>query len=152
LCERFGRLFDLAENKSSTVAEMFSAGWEAGGEAWVWRRQLWVWEEEMLGECQSLLLPFTMQAHSPDVWRWKPDPDTCYSVRGAYQMLTSQDSFTLGEAEDLVWHKQVPLKVSIFAWRLLRDRLPTKSNLVARDIISTEVHSCVSGCGGIESA
>jgi hypothetical protein len=40
------------------VAEMFSAGWEAGGEAWVWRRQLWVWEEKMFGECQSLLLPF----------------------------------------------------------------------------------------------
>jgi hypothetical protein len=54
--------------------------------------------------------------------------------------------------EILVWHKQVPLKVSIFAWRLLRDQLPTKTNLVARDIISPEVHFCVSGCGGIESA
>jgi hypothetical protein len=84
-----------------------------------------VWEEEMVGEFQSLLLPFTVQAQSPDVWRWQPDSDAGYSVRGAYQLLTSQDSFTLGEAEDLVWHKQVPLKVSIFAWRLLRDRLPT---------------------------
>jgi hypothetical protein len=69
LCERFRRLFDLAENKSCTVAEMFSAGWEVGGEAWVWRRQLWVWEEEMLGECQSLLFPFTMQAQTLDRWQ-----------------------------------------------------------------------------------
>jgi hypothetical protein len=115
LCERFGRLFDLSENKSSTVAEMFSSRWEAGGEAWVWRRQLWVWEEEMLRECQTLLLPFTVQVQSPDVWQWQPDPDAGYSVRGAYQLLTFQDSFTLGEAGDLVWHKQVPLKVSIFA-------------------------------------
>ncbi|WJX93598.1 hypothetical protein P8452_75105 [Trifolium repens] len=152
LCERFGRLFDLAEKKSSTVAEMFSSGWEAGGEAWSWRRQLWIWDDEMLGECQSLLLPFTMQAQSPDVWRWQPDPDAGYSVRGAYQLLTSQDSFTLGEADDLVWHKEVPLKVSIFAWRLLRDKLPTKSNLVARGIISPENQLCVSGCGGNESA
>ncbi|KAK2457253.1 hypothetical protein QL285_004548 [Trifolium repens] len=152
LCERFGRLFDLAENKSSTVAEMFSLGWEVGGEAWVWRRQLWVWEEEMFRECQALLLPFAVQVHTLHVWRWQPDPDTGYSVRGAYQLLTSQDSLTLGEAEDLVWHKQVPLKVSIFAWRLLRDRLPTKTNLVARGIISPEVHFCVSGCGDIESA
>ncbi|WJX73507.1 hypothetical protein P8452_57279 [Trifolium repens] len=138
LCERFGRLYDLVENKSSIVAEMFSAGWEGGGEAWVWRRQLWVWEEEMLRECQTLLLPFTLQAQSPDVWRWQPDPDTGYSVRSAYQLLTSHVSFPLGEAEDLVWHKQVPLKVSIFAWRLLRDRLPTKANLVARGIITPE--------------
>ncbi|MCI34288.1 putative non-LTR retroelement reverse transcriptase related protein, partial [Trifolium medium] len=38
LCERFGRLYDLAENKSVSVVEMFSLGWGAGGEAWVWRR------------------------------------------------------------------------------------------------------------------
>jgi hypothetical protein len=69
----------------------------------------------MLGECQSLLLSVTMQAQSSDVWRWQPDPDTGYSVRGVYQLLTSQDSFTLSAAEDLVWHKQVPLKISIFA-------------------------------------
>jgi hypothetical protein len=106
----------------------------------------------MLGECQSLLLSVPVQAQSPDVWRWQPDPDTGYSVSGAYQILTSQDSFTLGAAEDLVWHKQVPLKVSIFVWRLLRDSLPTKSNLVARGIISPEDQLCVSGCGGVESA
>jgi hypothetical protein len=42
LCERFGRLFNLAETKSSTVAKMYSLGWEVGGAAWVWRRRLWV--------------------------------------------------------------------------------------------------------------
>jgi hypothetical protein len=106
----------------------------------------------MLRECQTLLLPFTMQVHTLDEWRWQPHNDTGYFVRGVYQPLTSQDSLTLGEANDLVWHKQVPLKVSIFARRLLRDRLPTKTNLVARGIISPEVHFCMSGCGGIESA
>jgi len=39
---------------------------------------------------------------------------------------------------DLIWHKQVSLKVSIFAWRLLRGRLPTKSNMTTRGIISSE--------------
>jgi hypothetical protein len=50
-----------------------------------------------------------------------------------------------------VWHKQIPLKVSIFVWHLLCDRLPTKSNLVAHDIIFPEDQHCVSGCGGVES-
>jgi hypothetical protein len=103
LCQRFGHLFDLAENKSSTVAEMFSAWWEVGGEAWVWRRQLWVWKEEMMWECQTLLLPFIVQAESPDVWQ--PDIDTGYSVRRAYHLLTSPDSIIVGAADDLVWHK-----------------------------------------------
>ncbi|GAU10913.1 hypothetical protein TSUD_426570, partial [Trifolium subterraneum] len=34
LCERFGRLFDLSENRGLTVAEMFSLGWGVAGEAW----------------------------------------------------------------------------------------------------------------------
>ncbi|MCI27521.1 cysteine-rich receptor-like protein kinase, partial [Trifolium medium] len=65
------------------VAEMSSLGWEAGGEAWMGRQQLWVWEH---------------------------DPDRGYSVHGAYQFLTSQQLVTLDEAEELVWHKHVPLK------------------------------------------
>ncbi|MCI98192.1 receptor-like protein kinase ANXUR2, partial [Trifolium medium] len=62
LCVRFRRLFDLAVNKSSTVAELFTLGWGTGGEAWLLRRQLWAWEEEMLGECQTLLDDFFLQA------------------------------------------------------------------------------------------
>ncbi|PNY18096.1 hypothetical protein L195_g014853 [Trifolium pratense] len=34
---------------------MFSLGWGLDGAAWVWRRQLRAWEEELLRECQSLL-------------------------------------------------------------------------------------------------
>jgi hypothetical protein len=51
LCERYGRLFDLAETRWCTVAEMFSLGWGAEGDAWVWWRQLRGWEEEDLREC-----------------------------------------------------------------------------------------------------
>ncbi|MCI43347.1 70 kDa peptidyl-prolyl isomerase, partial [Trifolium medium] len=83
--------------------------------------------------------------------QWQPDLVRGYSVHGAYQLLTSQQSVTLDDAEELIWHTQVPLKVSIFAWRLLRDRLPTKVNLVTRGIITPPDHHCVSGCGGVES-
>jgi len=54
-CVRFRRLFELAVDKSTMVAQMFSRGWEDGGEGWRWRRRLWVWEEEMLRECIILL-------------------------------------------------------------------------------------------------
>ncbi|MCI26684.1 heat-shock protein, partial [Trifolium medium] len=84
-------------------------------------------------------------------WQWQPDPDTGYTVRGAYQLPTTMDSIIVDDAEHLIWHPQVPLKVSVFAWRLLRDRLPTKSNLVTRGILSSAAHHCVSGCGTAES-
>ncbi|XP_045830886.1 uncharacterized protein LOC123922185 [Trifolium pratense] len=66
--------------------------------------------------------------------------------------IFAQAAVTLDAAAGLIWHPQVPLKVSIFAWRLLRDRLPTKANLVSRAILSSEAHLCVSGCGEVETS
>ncbi|PNY06660.1 hypothetical protein L195_g003135, partial [Trifolium pratense] len=59
LHKRFKRLFDLAENKSASVAEMFMQGWGSGGEAW---------------------------ACGINRWHWQPDQDGGYTVRGAYQL------------------------------------------------------------------
>jgi hypothetical protein len=109
---------------------MYSLGWEARGETWAWRRQLRAWEEELLGESQTILFLVPLLVESPDRWKWQSDPVTGYTVREAYQILTSQDAVILGAAEDLLWHKQVPSKVSILVWRLLRDKLPMKTNLV----------------------
>ncbi|XP_045821746.1 uncharacterized protein LOC123914588 [Trifolium pratense] len=118
---------------------MFMHGWGVGGEAWVWRRQLRAWEEEMLGECQALLFTLSLQDHVSDRWQWQADLDDGYTIRGTYQILTTQDAVTLDVASGLIW-------------RLLRDRLPTKANLITRGILSEAAHHCVSGCGGVESA
>jgi hypothetical protein len=39
-CVRFRRLYDLSLHRSCRVAEMSELGWEEGGAAWAWRRQL----------------------------------------------------------------------------------------------------------------
>ncbi|GAU45931.1 hypothetical protein TSUD_100080 [Trifolium subterraneum] len=59
------------------VADMFSRGWEAGGDAWV---------------------------QYSDTWKWQPDLDTGYSVCGVYQLLTSHDLVTLGCQRGLIWY------------------------------------------------
>ncbi|CAJ2641163.1 unnamed protein product, partial [Trifolium pratense] len=91
-------------------------------------------------------------ATSLDRWQWQPDPDSGYTVRGAYQLLISHALVTMDAADNLIWHPQVPLKVSILAWRLLRDRLPTRVNLVTRRVLSPTAYTCVFGCGEAESA
>ncbi|PNX88554.1 hypothetical protein L195_g044660 [Trifolium pratense] len=78
LCERFRRLFDLSENKSGTVAEMTSLGWETGGGVGV--------AEAVVGLGGGVV---------------------DFSVRDAYQVLTSQDSVILDACYDLVWHKKL---------------------------------------------
>ncbi|XP_039686992.1 uncharacterized protein [Medicago truncatula] len=149
---RFSRLFGLALNKSITVKDMFSLGWGTTGDGWQSRRALWVWEEELLEECRLLLTNVSLQPLSYDVWQWQPDPVNRYSVRGVYDMLTNQEIPQDMLWDDLVWHNHVPIKVSIFAWRLLRDRFPTKSNLATRGILDFQACLCVSGCGMLEDA
>ena len=83
-------------------------------------------------------------------WLWLPDQDGGYSVRGVYDMLTSQEQPQLHPNMELIWHKQVPLKVFILAWLLMRDRLPTKNNLANRGFIPLEARLCVTGCRHVE--
>lgn len=79
----------------------------------------------------TLLRSVTLQFNFTNSWRWQLDPSASYTVCSAYQLLTTQD-----HAVDLIWHKHIPLKVSSFTWRLLRDRLPTRSNLLDRGIVT----------------
>ncbi|AES89497.1 hypothetical protein MTR_4g076130 [Medicago truncatula] len=88
-CEKFRRLYDLSDNKLANVAQMFQWGWDVGGEAWKWRRRLWVWEEELLKECRLFLLTVTLQVDYADTWRWTPDIANGYTTSGAYRLLTN---------------------------------------------------------------
>ena len=152
LCRRFARLFDLTTNKLSTVADMLDCSGEDGGAVWSWRRRLWVWEEELVEECMILLTNIVLQTNVSDKWQWELDKKDGYTVRDVYQALTHTAASNLDRTANLVWHKQVPQKVSIVAWRLLKDRLPTKLNLQRRGVAQVTDTLCVSGCGEEESA
>jgi len=75
------------------------------------------------------------------------DPINGYSVKGTYQYLTLSDTSVERGIFDAAWLKQVPLKVSIFVWRLFRNRLPTKDNLIRRGALHLEDIYCIGDCG-----
>ena len=123
-----------------------------GGGGRVWRRHLFSWEEESVRECSILLSNTVLQNNVHDVWRWLLDPIHGYSVRGAYHFLTTIAASSDITMVDDVWHKYIPSKVSVLVWRLLRNRLPTKDNLVQRQVIPTIDMDCITGCGGLETS
>jgi len=149
---QFPRQFDLAQNKRATVKEKEGIGWAVGGGAREWRRCLLSWEEETVTECLTLLFDIVLQDTISDRWRWVLDLINGYSVRGTYQYLTSTDTQVERGLTDAVWLKQVPLIVSVFVWRLLRNILPTKDNLVRRRVLQHDHTACVGGCGSPETA
>lgn len=52
-----------------------------------------------------------------------------YKVFSAYNYLLSTDQPINVDHSNNFWHKKVHLKVNLFAWPLLRNRIPTTYNL-----------------------
>jgi len=73
-----------------------------------------------------------------------------YYVCGVYRFLMSYQVQRLVAVSNLLWHKDVPTKVSVFVWRLLQNKLPTKDNLVKRDVISVKDYFCAAGFSEME--
>jgi hypothetical protein len=71
-------------------------GWKGrlvvGGAAWVW-------------ELISVLPNFVLQPNVAGQWVWRHDPGGGYSVRGAYEIVTAQDTQHTVATSYLIWHK-----------------------------------------------
>jgi hypothetical protein len=76
-------------------------------------------------------------------WCWTKDKANGYNSASAYAALVSrrwEEEMRPGDDElhflKLLWKLKAPLRVQILVWQLAQDRLPTKVNLISRNIIS----------------
>jgi len=143
----FARLYELADNKLETVAHMHARGWGLNGEAWKWRQRLYVWEEELLGECVGQLTSVTLKVECADRWVWTLHVSNCYTFSSANSSLIKVENVRHHHFNKFLWLKAVSLKVSIFAWRLFLNWVPTRDNLVHRRVLLASDQSCVANCG-----
>jgi len=98
-----------------------------------------------------MLLNVILQVDIKVSWWWIHDLVVGYTVSSAYRVLTSRLPTTMHVPAAVLWRKDVPLKVSVFVWRLFQNMLSSKTNLLHRGIIPYEASLCVSGCGQQES-
>ncbi|GLT48071.1 hypothetical protein SLA2020_217120 [Shorea laevis] len=95
----------------------------------------------MVIEIEQVKIKHDMQ----DSWFWKHDKRGVYTVKSAYRYLNASFQHQMAFDFKLMWNKQVPLKVSAFAWKATQDRLPTKANLARRGLLSMGQDSkCIS--------
>jgi len=73
-------------------------------------------------------------------------------VKALYRYITSTCHISDKSLVDDVWHKHILSKVSVLVCRLLRNRLPTKDNMVHRGILLSTNAACVGGCVDFEFA
>ena len=71
----------------------------------------------------------------PDVWVWKADSSGNYSTKSAYRLLMeATGEFPVDRTYVDLWNLKIPSKAIVFAWRLIKDRLPTRTNLRVRQV------------------
>ncbi|GAU17848.1 hypothetical protein TSUD_329740 [Trifolium subterraneum] len=113
------------------------------------RRPLFVWEEELVAGCCGLFHNVVLQPNKLYRWHWRSLHSDVFTIKGAYQTLTraEEEAEPMLNSTELVWNKVVPVKVSVFAWRFMENRIPTRDNLFKRGILYIDAQHCVLGCG-----
>jgi len=105
-----------------------------------------------VGDLRLLLQSVTLQVDMVDRRLWRLETSSVYTVRSAYKLMSDNAPDDEAVSEPYLWPKEVPMKVVLFAWRFLRDRLPTKDNLYLLDVIGFDAQLCVGGCGEVETS
>ncbi|MCI20800.1 hypothetical protein A2U01_0041963, partial [Trifolium medium] len=115
--------------------------WEENEWRWSfnWRRRLFVWEEDLTEELLEALGQFCPKM-GEDVWCWKPESEGNFSVRSTYGLLVKVQygEVVITPSESSVfrnmWRSATPSKVRAFVWKVLLNRIPTRTSLVHRGV------------------
>lgn len=115
---------------------------------WVWRRELFERERSSLSELLNLINRYKLRENTANCWKWNLSSDGIYSTKIAYEYLILNEEpeemeENHGAEFRLVWNRITPHKVAAMAWRTLWDRLPTRTNLERRSILSSNETSCL---------
>ncbi|PWA76249.1 RNA-directed DNA polymerase, eukaryota [Artemisia annua] len=122
------RVFALETFKNCMIAARFLNG------DWNWQ-----WHQNPRNGVESSQLSALVDAltnvsfnDEADKWVWNIENSHIFSVSNARQLI---DDINIPSGNPPTkWSKFVPIKINIFAWRLLLNRLPTKTKLNDRDI------------------
>ena len=134
LAEKYPRIYLISSQQHQPIRQVGSHkdnGWEW---PFLWRRPLFDSEIDSAISFLEEVKGRHIQQQGDDVWEWIGHPSGTDSTSSAYQLLW--EGGAAGSKEDCfeeIWKLKIPRKFAVFAWRLFRDRLPTKKNLQRGD-------------------
>ncbi|MCH80733.1 LINE-1 reverse transcriptase like, partial [Trifolium medium] len=138
LRDKFPRLYSLSEQKQWHISEVLLNAFDRS--RMVWRRGLFQWEEDLLGEMKVLMREVKLGT-TEDQWFWNLEDDGIFSVSSAYDCLAAvllnfePVSDLVSSVFEKIWLSPAPSKIIAFSWQVLHDRLPSKTNLYRRGVV-----------------
>ncbi|KAL5168952.1 putative ribonuclease H protein [Glycine soja] len=135
LKDQFPELFSISSQRDLRVEEVGS--WTENGWVWnmVWRRNLFDNEVQLASNFIDHIHQIRVNNNLNDTWVWGAESSGIFSTKSGYQVIKAE---MVDEGQYLgfkkLWEIKLPPKALSFVWRLLWDRLPTKDNLIKRQI------------------
>ncbi|PNX64830.1 hypothetical protein L195_g054221, partial [Trifolium pratense] len=117
--------------------------WNSDTWTWnlLWTAEFTVTDAVTAADLLALLQQVRPACDSSDRRKWLPNTAGFFTVKSAYTQLQNTyaleeiDSFTAKVLKRL-WKINVPSKVSIFGWRLLLEKLPTREALFRKGVVN----------------
>jgi len=154
LKDKFPRLHSISQNKDSLVDIV---EWDDSRTSrcitWnlSWRRERFEWEKRLEEQMLALISNVKWDVRREDRLVWVDKDYQDYTVKSGYSILNGESLMQTLEIFKLVWSLNVAPSVLVGAWRLLLDRLPTRSNLARRGVQLGNLQ-CPLGQEGVETA
>ncbi|KAH1203691.1 Kinesin-like protein KIN-12E [Glycine max] len=149
LKQKYNSLFLINRQQHSTISQM--GNFSEDGWSWDlnWRRNLFDHESVLAVNFMEDISSNSIQKNVKDTMVWKVESTGVYSTSSAYRlMLNINASASTVRIFKLIWNMNIPPRAAIFTWRLLKDRLPTKGNLLRRNVITQDADCPL--CGQVQ--
>ncbi|XP_006588063.2 uncharacterized protein [Glycine max] len=119
-------------NTISNMGRFFQGQW-----SWdlKWRRNLFDHEQDIAVDFMQTINNIQIQPHLQDTMLWKADSSGVYSTKSAYRLLlTTNSQLPEPNIYKTIWNLNIPSRAVVFSWRLIKDRLHTRYNLLRRNV------------------
>lgn len=144
LAEQFKRLYTVSQQQHHLIVDV--GCWD--GERWQWelrwRRNMFLWETELVAELMGKLESYLPKADFEDSLSWELTSNKVFSVRSltgsinASRMQSCMDRIVA----KFIWLKISPPRAQMTLWLLSHNRLQTGARLYRKRIIDEDEAQC----------
>ncbi|KAH1193273.1 Histone-lysine N-methyltransferase ATX5 [Glycine max] len=145
--QKYNQLFLISRQQKSLISNMGDFTHDSWRWDMRWRRNLFDHESHLAVQFMEEISSVPIQRHDKDTMLWLAEPNGQYTTKSTYR-LCMNPSTTSSDRKifKTIWKLKIPPRVVIFCWRLLKNRLPTKDNLLRRNVITQEANCPLCGC------